>query len=375
MGFWTDRSADSGTGIGTWLWVLIAALAILGVLAAAGRAPGVMPEPPAMEVTHVAHGREILGTRGPDVLRGTDEDDLIFAFGGDDRIYAGSGDDLIDAGNGSDTIHAGPGDDRIRAYDGARDTIFCGPGDDIVFADPFDDVADDCEEIVRAEDIAPPATPAAPDWSTAPPQGGAAPLVTDSVSLEDEPWRCGGPVDVELVRVRISAKLQGVDAISIGAHCTGRIGRIEVDTWSGDGLKVQNSGVVAHDLVIESGVVRCHDRTPGHHQDGIQVMGGARLTFRSVAVHCGGEGVNAALFIARGGTGDETPVDVVFEHGFLGVGAGQTVFVADSRRSGVRQSVICSGRFATTRVLDAAIDSLLDENQLLDASDRRCRRT
>ena len=79
----------------------------------------------------------------------------------------------------------------------------------------------------------------------------------------------------------------------LSENCSGRIGRIEVDTWSGDGIKVQNSAPVAHDLVIESGYVRCHSRTSGYHQDGIQAMGGTRITFRGLAVFCGGDGVNA----------------------------------------------------------------------------------
>ena len=84
------------------------------------------------------------------------------------------------------------------------------------------------------------------------------------------------------------------DAVRLDQNCSGRIGRVEVDTWTADGIKVQNRGTVAHDLVIESGYVKCHDVAGSYHQDGIQAMGGHRLTFRNLAVDCLG---NANLFV------------------------------------------------------------------------------
>ena len=42
----------------------------------------------------------------------------------------------------------GAGNDRINVRRGGRDNVICGPGRDVVFADPGDTVADDCE-IVR----------------------------------------------------------------------------------------------------------------------------------------------------------------------------------------------------------------------------------
>jgi hypothetical protein len=308
---------------------------VLGVLAAAGRVPGATPDTPVMEASAGAYdGEEILGTRGPDTLHGTELGDLVFAFGADDEIESG-------------------------------------PGNDVVFADPEDTTAE-CEEIVEADDLASPATPDPPVETAPDPNGTPAPLVTGSIDVEDETWQCNGPVDVDLVRVRVGAEMDGIDAVSLGTHCTGRIGRIEVDTWSGDGIKVQNSGVVAHDLVVESGVVRCHGHTPGYHQDGIQVMGGERLRFRDLSVQCGGDGVNAGLFIAHGGSDERVPIDVVFEDGVLGPGAAQTVLLADSLRSGVRNSTICAGRYATTRVQSGALDPVDRGNDLVDAAHEDC---
>lgn len=349
-----------------------AALAVLGVLAAAGRVPGATPEAPVMDVSSGYDGDETLGTRGLDTVEGTRSDDLVFTFGGDDRVEAGDGNDLIDPGNGSDQVWAGDGDDRIRAYDHTKDTIWCGEGDDIVFGDSTD-VLHDCEEVVEADDFSSPVTPDPPS-DVAPEAGrGAAPLLRGTVDLKGEGFNCQGPVDLDLVRVKVGRALSAVDAMSLGPYCSGRIKRIEIDTWSGDGIKVQNAGAAAHDLVIESGFVRCHAKTPGYHQDGIQVMGGRRLTFRKLSVFCGGEGVNAALFIARGGADDRLPADIVFENGVLGPGSAQTAFVADSLRSGVRNTIICEGRFRGVRIQEGALDPIERGNRLVGADHRACR--
>ena len=90
--------------------------------------------------------------------------------------------------------------------------------------------------------------------------------------LDDVSWSCTEEVDLDLVKVTMRTEVD--DAIRIDQNCSGRIGRIEVETWTADGIKVQNRGTVAHDLVIESGYVKCHDVYGEYHQDGIQVMGG-----------------------------------------------------------------------------------------------------
>ena len=318
-------------------------------------------------------GEQILGTRGHDVIHGSAAGDVVFTFGGDDRAYGGDGADLIDPGNGEDTVSAGRSNDHIRAYDLSRDVIRCGDGDDVVYVDHLD-LTLDCEESVRGQDHSAPATPDPPTMSEVLADGSprAAPLVRGTVTAIDETWSCTGPVDVELVKVQISSKATGIDAVSLGHHCSGRIGRIEIDTWSGDGIKVQNSSPVAHDLVVESGVIRCHSASDGYHQDGIQVMGGERLTFRNVNVQCGGPSVNAALFIAQGGTGGSRPIDVVFENGVLGPGAAHGLLLADSTRSGVRGSLVCGGRHTDYRVHPTAEDPILVRNRMRGPKAPRC---
>jgi hypothetical protein len=91
----------------------------------------------------------------------------------------------------------------------------------------------------------PPPSPAPPP---PPPSSGG------TVVLVNQTWTCRGPVDLALVNVTMNA---GQDAIHLHEDCSGRIGRIEVDTWTEDGLKVNAPAAAAHELVIEGGYIRC----------------------------------------------------------------------------------------------------------------------
>ena len=190
---------------------------------------------------------------------------------------------------------------------------------------------------------------------------------TGEVILVDRPFRCLGVVDLDLVRVTIRTALD--DAISLDENCTGRIGRVEVETWTADGIVVQNRGSVAHDLVIESGFVKCHAFAEGAHQDGVQVMGGRGLTFRDLRIDCLG---NANFFVAEGGLHASTPTDVVCEGCVLGPNSSQTLFYADSVRSGARQTTICTGRSRAVRAEPSAEAGVEDENRVLPHDDPSC---
>ena len=349
-----------------------AVFAVVAVLSASGNVPGVNQGSSSVDRGRTYRAEDVLGTRGHDIVEGTPAGNPVFTFGGDDRVYGGDGNDLIDPGNGEDGVYAGAGDDRIRAFDGSRDSVHCGDGIDIAYVDSSDRTFD-CEELMESRDYTSPATPDPPETNeVANGRTVGKPLVTGTVVLDDETWSCEGPVDVDLVKVRISAKRAGLDAVSLGQRCTGRIGRIEVDTWSGDGVKVLNAGTVAHDVVIESGIVRCHAKTPGYHQDGIQVMGGDHITFRNLEVNCGGPGVNAAFFVAQGGQGASLPTDIVLENSRLGTGAAHTILLADSARSGVRNTLICHGRYSGYRIRGHAVDPITDRNRTVAATNPNC---
>ena len=160
--------------------------------------------------------------------------------------------------------------------------------------------------------------------------------------LTGRSWVCDGPVDLDLVKV---TQPPG-DAIVLASGCSGRIGRIEVDTWTEDGVKVQNQSGAAQNVEIGGGYVKCHAITPGAHQDALQAMGGSNITFRGVSFDCLG---NSNFFVARAGSGATTPTDIVCDGCSFGSGSGQTIFLGTSVRSGVRSSTICTGRFDAWR--------------------------
>ena len=115
--------------------------------------------------------------------------------------------------------------------------------------------------------------------------------------------------------------------------CTGRIGKLVIVQRSGDGLKVAEG---VHDLVVGGGSIRCLAKAPRFHQDGIQVLGGARITFHDLKISCGRRDerlINANLFINQGGHSRLPPRDVVCEDCTFGAWAAHTVSVQNSRRA------------------------------------------
>lgn len=188
-----------------------------------------------------------------------------------------------------------------------------------------------------------------------------------SVVLIDKPFMCADypqPLDLELVKVRMtrSSKSTIRDAIWLsGGDCSGFIKRVEVDTWLADGIKI---GSEAHDLTIGGGVIRCHDRGRGAHQDGIQAMGGKTITLRNVEVDCRSSN-HSAFYVNQSGNSTTPPSDVVCENCVLRATT-TTVHIANSERSGVRGSTIYAGEFFDgVRICECAIDPV-NENKIID---------
>ena len=71
----------------------------------------------------------IVGTSGPDVLRGTDGDDVIAALGGPDVVSGLDGDDVVCGGGGPDVLRGDGGVDLLLG-DGGPDVAIGGSGDD-----------------------------------------------------------------------------------------------------------------------------------------------------------------------------------------------------------------------------------------------------
>jgi len=188
-----------------------------------------------------------------------------------------------------------------------------------------------------------------------------------TIILDDRSWTCRGAVDLDLVKVTIRTLVD--DAIHLREDCHGRIGRVEIDTWTADGIKVNAPAPAAHDLVIGGGYVRCYQRYGSIHQDGIQVMGGTRLLFQGLEVNCTTAG-NAQFFVSAANGGN--PTDVVCENCMLGSGAATTLRIEESLRSGARNTLVCRGRYMYTAFEGGAIDAVNVGNTLLPTTDSRC---
>lgn len=124
----------------------------------------------------------IHGGAGNDYVFGGNEDqtveakasnpsnDILNGDGGNDYVVGGFGDDNLDGGTGKDhitdpfldkqddNIQAGGGDDTVNVNNatsdnpqGIKDHVDCGGDHDRVLADPADEVASNCEEVVRVK--------------------------------------------------------------------------------------------------------------------------------------------------------------------------------------------------------------------------------
>jgi hypothetical protein len=160
--------------------------------------------------------------------------------------------------------------------------------------------------------------------------------VAEDVIVTNGSWRCRGPVDIGVLKVYAPPGGYGV---SLEAGCTGRIGRIEIDTWIEDGIKIAPGKGEPSDIVVEGGYVKCHAQALGAHQDAVQAGGGDRIRFVGVSFDCYG---NSNFFISSFNGG--TPTDIVCDGCYFGPRSANTVYMGGSLRSGTMNSTICYGR-------------------------------
>ena len=132
--------------------------------------------------------------------------------------------------------------------------------------------------------------------------------LTGAVSQTDKTWFCLGPVNLSSVTVVIKSVQS--DAVHLAAGCTGTIGKLTVVQYQRDGVKVAPG---AHDLTVGGGSIRCYAPDPGQHQDGIQAMGGQRVTFVGMDDQCLSAN-NSAFFVSEGPNNRELPTDIVWVH-------------------------------------------------------------
>ncbi len=181
-------------------------------------------------------------------------------------------------------------------------------------------------------------------------------LTSGSINLQNQTWYCGGPVDVD--RLEVTIRRVDTDAIHLGRGCTGRIGEIVVIQYRRDGVKVSAG---AHDIVIEKGTIDCRAQKPESHQDGVQAMGGARVTFKELRINCPTR--SSGFFVRKGGSGDELPTDIVCEDCYLR-GGSYSLRLNESIRSGARNSTICEGRFGAVKILEGAVEPVYEGNRV-----------
>jgi hypothetical protein len=158
-------------------------------------------------------------------------------------------------------------------------------------------------------------------------------------------WVCDGPVNLGEVDVVVDTQVARVDAVHFEPGCSGYIGRLNITTYSADGVKVAEG---AHDITVDSGSISCLAKLPTLHQDGIQVMGGDHLHFNGMTIMCGRATdnlIDSEVFVNMAGQSTRPPDDVVFDWCVLGPGTAHTVNLEDSTDSGVRDSTIYAGKF------------------------------
>ena len=189
---------------------------------------------------------------------------------------------------------------------------------------------------------------AAASGEPAPPQTGSIVRTYSAGDCANQCWVCNGPVQLDSVTVTVDTSDARVDAVRLAPGCTGSIGRLDILTFSADGMKVAEG---VHDLTIGGGTVYCRAKVPDPnvHQDGIQVMGGNAITFTGLTIDCGrGDEpkIDANLFISQGSNSTTPPTDVVCDRCWLGPAAAHTVNLNVSVRSGVKRSTVCPAKYA-----------------------------
>jgi hypothetical protein len=196
-------------------------------------------------------------------------------------------------------------------------------------------------------------------------------VLTGSIAQINRTWVCRGPVDLKSVSVRMTSAIttrRNGDAVHLAPGCTGRIGRLTVVTSVADGVKVAEG---VHDLAVGGGSIRCLAKLANLHQDGMQVMGGARITLHGLRIDCGRPRdslINSNLFIKRAGRSLRPPTDVVCVDCSLGGSAAHTASIQASVRSGLVDSTLCAAKYSklTLTIGRNAVDPV-DVRNAIDA--------
>ncbi len=288
---------------------------------------------------------------------GTAGADNLLGLGGADRLYGFEGDDRLTGGPGPDVLVGGAWPRRPRRRAGQRPASTRSgrrAGPHLLRLRNRRIVQDRSR---RARRTARPPSRRADDHGS------------QTVILDDRSWSCREQVDLDLVKVTMrrrsttrSRSTRTARAASAGSRS--RPGRAT-------GSRCRTAGIVAHDLVIESGYVKCHDVYGDYHQDGIQVMGGLRLHVQESRRRLPREREP----LPERGRGPAVDADGRrLRRVYPGPELGQTLFFAGSLRSGVRDTVVCTGRFRAIRIEPEAEEIVEENTRVLAARRSRVRR-
>ena len=119
-------------------------------------------------------------------------------------------------------------------------------------------------------------------------------------------WVCKGPVNLDSVTVTMTPAAIGArrdeDAVHLqpGLHAAASADS-RSSSGPGDGIKAAEG---VHDLTIGGGSITCLGKAPNMHQDGVQVMGGSRITFSNMTINCGRAAdrlIDSNFFVKRAG--------------------------------------------------------------------------
>jgi transcription elongation factor Elf1 len=170
-------------------------------------------------------------------------------------------------------------------------------------------------------------------------------VLTGSIVRVNQTWTCTSAVNLDSVAVTITNTNK--NGIVLTSGCTGTIKSISVVTNTVDGIHVNNT---AHDITIGGGSITCTGRADGAHQDGIQAMSGARVTFSHVFIKCP-TGTNAAFYVNwSGNTNVAPPKNILCKACYLYGTQSSTAFVGvHSSYSGLTNSTLCPSRYFTYR--------------------------
>jgi hypothetical protein len=175
--------------------------------------------------------------------------------------------------------------------------------------------------------------------------------LSGTYTSHNETFKCRGKVAPGTTVNVVIDNGSHTDGVHIDDGCTGGPLIVHIRTNGADGVKVHKG---AHDLVVKGGV-RCAGKHGSVHQDGVQAMGGMRITFEGFNVHCP-TGNNGGFWVNAGRNKRSIPTDIICDHCDLFERNAALHVGPNSIRSGARNSRLHHGTSRSSPPNCARID-------------------